>query len=524
TVLSLFEEISSIPRCSKNEEQIADWLEKFGKERGFETKRDHANNIVIKVPASAGMEGMPTVVLQAHTDMVCEKEAGSTHNFKTDGLQLRYFEESGVPYLTAEGTTLGADNGAGMAYMLAIAASENIIHPPLELLFTTDEELGLTGAQRMDSDFISGDFMINLDSDADGVIIAGCAGGTQIGFKRLIDVEDACEDKVNEETDCDQTLKPYNIVVSGLLGGHSGTDIHIGRGNANRLLILLFDMLLEKYSQNTLKLITIKGGTAANTIPRRAELSFVANISLDELKSTAAAFVENIKSDPGFNDPGFKIEVSVLDFKENNSKLKSFSVRNTRRSMDFLKSVPDGVFEMSSFIPDLVLVSGNLASIQTESSLEYFKGTEEEADASDLDIYTEKSRRELEIIIKLRSGNEIKLKEKMKELIELAEKHHFYFEIAHTYLPWEPDFNSDFLKTCADIYGKTFGKEAKVTALHAGLECGVFHRMFPEMKMISIGPDIKAAHTPDETLNLEATENVWIFLKEILKSFPNTNG
>ncbi|WNY22992.1 Cytosol non-specific dipeptidase [Methanimicrococcus hongohii] len=523
TVLSFFEEISSIPRCSKNEEQIAAWLEKFGNDHGFVTNRDHCNNIVIKVPASAGMENMPAVVLQAHTDMVCEKRAETTHNFTTDGLQLRYFEENGISYLAADGTTLGADNGIGMAYMLAIAASDNIGHPPLELLFTTDEEIGLTGAQGMNPDFISGDFMINLDSEEEGVIIVGCAGGTQIGFKKLADVEDAC---INDDADgdCDEALLPYNIVVSGLLGGHSGTDIHIGRGNANRIIISFFELLVEKYPQNKLKLIKIKGGTAANTIPRKAELSFVTNIPFDQLQSTAAAFAEKVKSGPGFNDPDLTIEVFQLDFKENASTLKSFSAKNTGRIMSFLNAIPNGVFEMSAFISDLVLVSGNLAVIRTKSSSEYFKGTEKEPDTSDLDIYTEKSKRELEITFSLRSGNEVKLKEKMKEMMTLADKHHFHFEITHTYSPWEPDFNSEFLKACADIYEKTFGNEVKITAIHAGLECGVFHRMIPAMKMISIGPDISGAHTPDETLNLEAAEKVWIYLKEILKSFPNTNA
>jgi dipeptidase D len=221
--------------------------------------------------------------------------------------------------------------------------------------------------------------------------------------------------------------------------------------------------------------------------------------------------------------------------------------------MDFLISVPNGVFEMSVSLPDLVLVSGNLAAIRTKSSSAHFKDakemkesengseklenepenelenepekeSEKDADASDLDIYTKKSKRELEIVFKLRSGSEIKQKEKIRELMALSKKHHFHIEMTHYYSPWEADFTSDFLKSCADVYSKTFGKEAKVTAMHAGLECGVFHRLFPEMKMISIGPDITAAHTPDETLNLAAAENVWIFLKEILGSFSNENG
>ncbi|MDR2944544.1 MAG: beta-Ala-His dipeptidase [Methanosarcinales archaeon] len=524
SVLSVFEEISSIPRCSKNEAQITSWLEKFGKERGFETKKDNFNNIVIQIPASADMKDAPTVVLQAHTDMVCEKETGTPHNFAADSLKLHYIEENGVPFLTAEKTTLGADNGIGMAYMLAVAASESIRHPPLELLFTTDEEIGLTGAQGLTADFISGAYLINLDSEEEGTLIAGCAGGTQIGFKRLIDIEDACENDSAAETD-GGALLPYAVVVSGLLGGHSGTDIHIGRGNANRILIRFFSLLAEKYPQNQMKWIQIKGGTASNTIPRRAEISFVTDISSDSLKSEAFSFAEQIKSAADFNDPDLTVNVSALNFpKENGSALQSFSVKNTTRILNFLSAVPTGVFEMSASIPDLVLLSGNLAVIRTKSNAEYFKGIEKNSNIFDSDFSTEKSKRELEVTFSLRSGSESKLKDKMREMMALSEKYHFNIELTHTYAPWEAEFGSDFLKSCANIYMKTFGKEAKITAIHAGLECGVFRRTFPSMKMISIGPDIIGAHTPDEKLNLEAAEKVWIYLKEILKSFPNANG
>ncbi|MDV0445004.1 Cytosol non-specific dipeptidase [Methanimicrococcus sp. At1] len=548
-VLSIFEQISSIPRCSKNEEQIAAWLEKFGKDRGFETKRDHCNNVLISVPASAGMDNLPAVILQAHTDMVCEKESGTNHNFTADPLKLQYFKEEGISWLTAENTTLGADNGIGMAYMLAAAASDSIAHPPLKLLFTTDEEIGLTGAQGMDSDFVSGEYMINLDSEEEGTIIVGCAGGTQICFKHLVDVENAYDsddsddiggsssidsaadsvvDLVVASDDDSVPAKPYTIVVSGLLGGHSGTDIHIGRGNANLILIQFFKRLTERYTQNVIKLIKIKGGTAANTIPRRAELSFVTDIPADSLRAEVADYVMLISSVPSFNDPNVSVEVADADLSNiKKSGLKSFSAKNTGRILNFLIAIPNGVFEMSASIPDLVLTSGNLAIIKTRSNAEYFKGAEKEAESSDLDIYTEKSKRELEIIYSLRSGNELRLKEKIKEMMALSEKHHFNFEITHTYSPWEPDFNSEFLKNCAEIYRKTFGNDVRISAIHAGLECGVFHRQFPSMKMISIGPDITAAHTPGEKLNLDAAEKVWIYLKEILKSFgemPQSDG
>lgn len=519
TVLSIFEDLSALPRCSKNESYIASRLEKFGRDRALETKRDHCNNVVIRVPGTSGLESAPTVILQAHMDMVCEKEAGTVHNFAADGIKLVYTEENGTPYLTADKTTLGADNGIGMAYALAVADQKHLPHPPLELLFTTDEEIGLTGAQGMLPDFVSGDYMINLDSEEEGVIIVGCAGGAQLEFKRLITVEDVYDENISEEA----PLHPFTVVVSGLLGGHSGTDIHIGRGNANQILIHFFVRLHEKYPQHKMKLIKIKGGTAANTIPRRAELSFLTTMPEDELRREAADYAGQMKNTPGFNDPGLTVEISVPDVSSlGTGTLKSFSVQNTERIMNFLSALPNGVFEMSSYIPDLVLVSGNLATIQTKSSAEYFKGGEKDSD-SDADIYTEKSKRELEIIYSLRSGNEAKMKEKMKELMAFAEKHHFIFGMSHTYAPWEPAFETDFLKKCAAIYQKTFGTDVQITAIHAGLECGVFHRLFPDMNIISIGPDITGAHTPDEKLNLEAAEKVWIYLKEILSAFAKAN-
>ena len=504
-VLSIFEEISKIPRCSKNEEKIAAYLENFGKSRGFETKRDSHNNILIQVPATAGFENLPAVVLQSHMDMVCEKENGSTHNFSKDALSLNYIEENGISYLTAEKTTLGADNGIGMAYALAIAASNDLCHPPLELLFTTDEEIGLTGAQGMENDFISGEYMINLDSEEEGIIIVGCAGGTQICFKQFIDVKNLLsEDEIKNPN---LTISLYSISVSGLKGGHSGTDIHIGRGNANKIAARFFNKLNEKYLENRIELIEIKGGSASNTIPRYAEILIATDISSENLKNEAAELKRIILSDSAFNDSDLTIEVEENSSSIEMVSLKSFSQKGAAQMIRFLAAVPTGVFEMSPDIEGLVLVSGNLAIVKTKT----------ESETSE--ILGENSKKEIEIIYSLRSGNESKLKEKIKEMMDIAAENRFIAEISHTYLPWEPRFESDFLKKCANVYKETFGKEASVEAIHAGLECGVFHRTFPKMQMISIGPDISGAHTPDEKLNLDAAEKVWIYLKEILKAF-----
>ena len=510
-VLSFFEEITEIPRCSQNEERIASYLENFGKEKGFETKRDRHNNILIKVPATAGYETVPPVVLQSHMDMVCEKADGSLHNFSSDGIRLSYVTENGVPYLTANGTTLGADNGIGIAYSLAIATSSEIPHPPLELLITTDEEKGLTGAHCMDNDFISANLLLNLDSEEDGVIIVGCAGGTQIEFKKQIDLEDADIDdgeandgKTNEREENDGVPVAYNLTVAGLLGGHSGVEIHIGRGNANQILIHFLKRVHEKYPKNCLKIVRIEGGNAHNAIPRHSECLFVTTIPFKTLKAESESYAAGILSDPDFNDPGLTVTVAVavLPKPERDSRdgPKSFSSKNTEQLIHFLSSVQNGVFEMSADLPGLVLVSGNLAKIRT------------------LPADAETPKREVEVIYSLRSGSDPKLKKKVKEMMTFAEDFRFNCEISNSYTPWEPDLNSELLKTCLNTYRKTFGAEAKVTAIHAGLECAVFRLKYPSMQMVSIGPDIIGAHTPFEKMDLIAAENVWVYLKEILKS------
>lgn len=517
TVLFMFEEISKIPRCSSHEEKIASWLEQFAKNRGLKSRRDSLNNVAFSVPASSGFENRPTLILQAHTDMVCEKEESSPHDFKTDGLKLQYFTREGVPYLKAEQTTLGADNGIGMAYMLALAASDTIPRPPLELLFTTDEEVGLTGAQGLLADFISGDFLINLDSEEEGTIIVGCAGGTQLHFKRVFNLEN--------EILSESKSAAYHISLSGLLGGHSGTDIHIGRENANVLIVRFLKRLLNRYPNRSFKLIQIKGGTASNTIPRQATLSFVSDFSLKDLEKEATDYISQILSDDAFNDAAFRFDLSVLK----KESVSVFSKKDTAHIFDFLSAIPNGVFEMSNEISDLVLVSGNLAVLKThelkedsqrdaEIKEDSRKETEIKEDSqrdAKIKIF---SQREVEIMFSLRSGDEKKLNENINALKTFSNSHDFRFEETKTYHPWEADFKSDFVKNCGDVYKKTFGKEARVTAIHAGLECGVFRRLFPEMPMLSIGPDIFGAHTPDETLNLKAAEKVWIYLKEILKT------
>ena len=488
TVLSFFEEISKIPRCSKHEEKIASYLENFGKIHHFETKRDRSHNVLIKVPASSNCENMPAVILQAHIDMVCEKEAGSIHDFSKDSLKLSYVFENGNSYLTADKTTLGADDGIGVAYALAVAASKEIVHPPLELLFTADEEEGLTGAQEMSGDFISGKYMINLDSEEEGTIIIGCAGGAQIEFKKQFEaVKLILSDSPR-----------YAVSVFGLLGGHSGTEIHIGRANANKILAKFMTIVCEKQNSN-LKIINISGGSAHNAIPRQADCLFSADISAEDLKTAAEICAAQIKSESGFNDADFQISINEIDI--DIDSLIGFSAAASEQILRFITAVPTGVFEMSQEVKGFVAVSGNSATIKTLND----SGSENEI--------------RIEIVFSLRSESESKLFEKIKELEQFAENHSFDMSVSNIYSPWEPDFKSPFVQKVKDIYSNLFKKEAQILSIHAGLECGVFWKKYPALQMVSIGPDIIGAHTPSEKLNLEAAEIVWIYLKEILKSF-----
>jgi aminoacyl-histidine dipeptidase len=487
-VLSFFEEISKIPRCSKHEEKIASYLENFGKEHGFETKRDSSNNVLIKVPASSNCENRPTVILQAHMDMVCEKEADSNHDFSKDGLKLSYILENEILYLAADKTTLGADDGIGIAYALAVAASKEIIHPPLELLFTTDEEQGLTGAQEMSDDFISGDYLINLDSEEEGTIIIGCAGGAQVEFRKQFETA--------ELLSSDSAF--YAVSVSGLLGGHSGTEIHIGRRNANKILAQFMTVVCEKPDSN-LKIIDVSGGSAHNAIPRDAKCLFSADASAEELKTAAEICAAQIKSELGFNDADFQISVSAIDISNFKSSAVGFSAAASVQILQFLTAIPTGVFDISQESLNFVSSSGNLATVKTD--------------------FKKPGQNEIEIICSLRSDNESKLNENIKDSELLAETHSFDFELSNIYTPWEPDFKSPLVLKCKKIYSDMFQKNVQILSIHAGLECSVFRKKYPSLPMISIGPDIVGAHTPSEKLNLEAAEKVWIYLKEILKSF-----
>ncbi|WNY25105.1 beta-Ala-His dipeptidase [Methanolapillus millepedarum] len=478
------------------------------------TKRDKNNNVIISVPASPGYEHLETVVLQAHTDMVCEKNAGHPHDFLRDPIRLVYKTVNGVRFVSADGTTLGADNGIGVAYALA-AACDGVCRPPLELLLTTDEEEGLTGAQNLSPDFVSGRYLLNLDSETEGTIIAGCAGGVSVSLKKSFDPYFMDEKHAAQ-------FSFYTIQISGLAGGHSGTDINKPRASANVILAKILASVAGKMESSELefRLIEMTGGSVHNAIAREASCAFMTDIPFETIERCVFDFQTAVVNDCSFDEPDLQICLVKCDFPEmvrkyeipeKKSHVPVLTTKNSSRIISLLLSIPHGVFEMSDKIPGLVLLSGNFAVVRSE-----FSAADDEEDGN--------VKGKIKIIYNLRSGNEVKLKEKTKDLMNIGKKYDFHASVFSSYKPWEPDLNAPLLKMCRNVYQETFQKEPIVSAIHAGLECGAFVRIYPGMQMISIGPDIIDAHSPDETLDLDSSARVWTFIKAILGKFEFKKG
>ena len=466
-----FDEIRKIPRCSKHEEKIREYIVNFAKKLNLEYKVDKAGNVVIRKAASPGMENKPIVVLQGHMDMVCEKNANVEHDFSKDPIKLVKKDD----VLTADGTTLGADNGIGLAIMLAILEDKNLKHGPIEALFTVDEETGLTGAFAIQPDFLKGRIMLNLDSEDFGVITIGSAGGG--GSKIELPLE---RQKSGKES------KSFTIKVTGLRGGHSGVDIHEQRGNAIKILARLLWKAMQSYN---VFVSDIRGGDKHNAIPREA----IALVSLDEknasdfissLENEAKDIANEIKSiDPNFT---LKIEEAkdiedVLD-KDSTSKL-----------INLLYSLPHGVDKMSYDVPGLVETSTNLAKISMEKNKAVIEMSSRSATKSEL----EDMRSRIKAIANLAGGKTTE---------------------DEPYPGWKPNLDSKILALAKKVFKEMYGDEPKVEAIHAGLECGIIGEKFPGMDMISIGPTIKYPHSPDEQVEISTVDKFYKYVLKILEN------
>ncbi|GAB4169018.1 MAG: aminoacyl-histidine dipeptidase [Calditrichia bacterium] len=467
-----FYEISQIPRCSRNEEKVREYVLNFAKEHGLEYKLDSVGNVAIKKPATPGMENKPGVVIQGHLDMVCEKNAGTEHDFSKDPIKLKVEGE----WLTADGTTLGADNGIAIAMALAAMADENLQHGPLEALFTIDEETGLTGATELASDMVDGRILLNIDSEELGALYIGCAGGKDTeGFLPI------------EWTGTPSGYKAVQLAVTGLKGGHSGLNIHEGRGNAIRLATRV---LYNANKSLDFHVYHAEGGSKHNAIPREAFVKLVVKESdLGALKELAATFENIFKGEISDIEPDLKVSVEEID--ENPAQV--FSKNTQTKMIQMLYALPHGVMEMSRAVPGLVETSTNLAVLTTQE-------------------------KQISVLTSQRSSV-------MSARDDIADRVTAIFEAvgaeAHQgggYPAWTPNPDSPLLKLCKDVYKKLSGKEPEVKAIHAGLECGIIGDKFEGMDMISFGPDIQGAHSPDEKVKIKDVEIIWNFLKEILQS------
>ncbi len=472
SVWRYFYEISQIPRCSGHEERIIKYLKEFAFEHNLEYKTDKAGNICIKKKAVEGFESRPGVVLQGHVDMVCEKNKDTVFDFMKEPIKLK----TDGDWISAEGTTLGADNGIAVAMAMAVLADNTIKHGPLEALFTVDEETGLTGATNLDPSIVDGRILINIDSEEEGIIYIGCAGGiTTIGR-----IETGLQ-PVPSGQDI------FTLKISGLRGGHSGANIHEGRGNS----IVLGARILHAISKETdIILIDAEGGDKHNAIPREFSAVFaVPAPDKDKILNIVEKYRKILVSEYGDIEPGLTVDIDRTGAGEAGALTRE----DSEKIISTLFILPHGVIGMSRKLPGLVETSTNLAAVHLDGKAVTILTSQRSSIMSALDHIAEKVRTILE-----NAGAAITL------------------EGQHP--AWEPDPDSKILKTFKDVYRKVTSSEPEVTAIHAGLECGVLGEKFPGMEMISFGPDMKDVHTPDEKLSISSVQRSWNFLLEVLKS------
>ncbi len=468
-IWKFFDEITQIPRPSKKEEKIIEYLLNFAKEHNLEAEKDDVGNVVIRKPATKGMENATPVILQSHSDMVCEKNNNVDFNFDTDPIQTYIDGE----WVKAKGTTLGGDDGIGVAAALAVLADNTIKHPAIECLFTSDEETGMTGAFGLQPDFLKGKILINLDSEDEGQLFIGCAGGMDTS----IEMDYQKEEIPDSWYSC-------KITVSGLKGGHSGDDIDKGLGNANKILNRFLWRLNEKLD---FKLSEFNGGNLRNAIAREAyAIISVKQHDKEQIRLNLNIFTNEIQNEYAHTEPGLTLDMTTVDKPE-------FSIDNKTKDtlIRALYACPHGVIAMSQTIDDLVETSTNLASVK-------FK--------EDKIIVGTSQRSSVDTAL-------TNVAAMVRSVFELADA-----KVTHSdgYPGWTPKLDSEILKATKESYKKLFNKEPEVLAIHAGLECGLFLTKYPYLDMISFGPTIKGAHSPDERLHIPSVQKFWDLLVDVL--------
>lgn len=473
-VFDYFFKLCEIPHGSKNEGQISKYLQNFGKTLGLETLADEVGNVLIKKPATAGCENRKTIILQGHMDMVCDKRPDVVHDFTKDPIRTYIDGE----WLKAEGTTLGADNGIGVAAAMAVLADDTLKHGPINCLFTVDEETGLTGAEKLSSEFLQGDILINLDSEDEGEIFIGCAGGmrTTASYKYMW-------------VPVSGDMFYMKVDINALTGGHSGDDIDKGRANANKLLARFLCRVADKYE---FYLCDISGGSLHNAIPRDASAVFAVQAADKEaVRIDFNIFAAEIQDEYGATEPAARF---LLQSTEPTGRC--IDPELAKRLLKSLNAAFNGVFAMSGDMPGLVETSSNLASVKRTSE----------------NVIT--------VVTSQRSSVE-SARNAVSDVVRAAfELGGAKVECNGGYPGWKPNVKSEILKVACDTYREIFGQEARIRAIHAGLECGLFLEKAPGLDMISFGPTMRGVHSPDERLNIPSTERWWRHLVAVLENAP----
>ena len=475
-VFSIFQEITRVPRPSKHEEQISQWLVDFAKAHGLECERDEALNVIMRVPATVGYEDHEGVILQAHMDMVCEKNGDVQHDFMTDPIETWVDGD----WLKARGTTLGGDDGIGVAMALAVLTSKNLPHPAVEALFTVDEETGLTGAFKLQDGCLRGKRLINLDSEDDGQIFIGCAGGIDTLAKMHYQPVALPEGK----------WFAAHVCVSGLMGGHSGDDINKGRANANKIIA---HFLQRVYAATEVQLAVIEGGNLRNAIAREAEAVFCVPFAYKEqLRIAFNHYAAEVEEQFKAVEKDMRLELESAELPET-----VIEPEKAAKLVAALCECPHGMIAMSKDMPGLVETSTNLASVKMK---------QDEQGAF------------IEINTSQRSSVEAE-KHKIKVAVEAALKT-ACDEVTHGdgYPGWAPNVKSALLDVTRKAYETLFAAEPQVLAIHAGLECGLFLEKYPYLDMVSIGPQMYGVHSPQERLSISSTQRCWAWLCETLKN------
>ena len=468
-----FEQICAIPHPSKHEHALSQHIQQWAKAQGLAVVEDKVGNLIIRKPATAGMENCKIVVLQAHIDMVPQKNADKVHNFETDPIEA-YVDGD---WVKARGTTLGSDNGIGMSSALAVLGSKDIKHGPLEVLLSIDEEAGMTGAFGLEAGYLDAEILINTDSEQEGEIYMGCAGGVDAQISVPMSWQAP-----------EQSNASFSLTMSGLKGGHSGVNIHLGRGNANKLLA----RFLFKYSDElALELVSFSGGSLRNAIPREANVQLMLPAeNVEALKQAIESFQALVREELAIADPAMLLTLAAIDAP---TKVMDEEAQNTL--IDLLHASPNGVIRMSDEVEGVTETSLNIGVISTEDE-------------------------SVEILCLIRSLIDSGREEVTGMLTALSNLSGASIDLSGAYPGWKPDTSSPVMEIVRDTYNDIYKKDPTVMVIHAGLECGLFKEPYPHMDMVSIGPTIRYPHSPDEMVNITTVGQYWELLLAVLERIP----